>query len=255
MLILLPPSEGKTAPASGHPLDIGALCYPELTPARERVLSSLLDASARPDACDVLGVSSRLAETVAANRTLRTAGTAPAIQVYSGVLYDALSPATWDAATTSRADEPLLLFSALFGVVRARDTIPAYRLSGSVNLPGIGPLGTFWRRSLGSVLTSDDLMIDCRSGTYAAMWRPAGTTPVRVFHEAKGRRTVVTHMAKQARGLVARALLTAPAPTSLDEAVNLLDAYFAQHTVTTATGALVHVTVERTGAALDVITR
>ncbi len=38
MLILLPPSEGKTAPATGDPLTLDALDLPALNPARERVL-------------------------------------------------------------------------------------------------------------------------------------------------------------------------------------------------------------------------
>ena len=42
MLIVLPPSEGKTAPAGGAPVDLGALAYAdELTAKRERVLAAL----------------------------------------------------------------------------------------------------------------------------------------------------------------------------------------------------------------------
>ena len=39
MLILLPPSEGKTAPPAGSPVDAAALWLPKLAPARRRVLS------------------------------------------------------------------------------------------------------------------------------------------------------------------------------------------------------------------------
>ena len=42
MLILLPPSEGKAASGSGAPLDLAGLCLPSLTPARERVLDTLV---------------------------------------------------------------------------------------------------------------------------------------------------------------------------------------------------------------------
>src|SRR5436190_1136032 len=42
MLILLPPSEGKSAPGRGRPLELESLSQPSLTPARERVLDGLV---------------------------------------------------------------------------------------------------------------------------------------------------------------------------------------------------------------------
>ena len=48
MLILLAPSEGKTAPPRGPPLDLAALSHAdELTATRERVLKALVRLSAR----------------------------------------------------------------------------------------------------------------------------------------------------------------------------------------------------------------
>jgi hypothetical protein len=47
VLILLPPSEGKTAPAGGDAVDLGSLAFAdELTAARERVLAALVRTSA-----------------------------------------------------------------------------------------------------------------------------------------------------------------------------------------------------------------
>ena len=43
MLILLPPSEGKTAPGDGASVDLVALAYPELTAMRERALAAGFD--------------------------------------------------------------------------------------------------------------------------------------------------------------------------------------------------------------------
>lgn len=254
VLILLPPSEGKTAPATGPSLDLGTLSFPALSPARDQVLSALIAASERPDACATLGVSPGLAATVEANRWLRIAPTAPALSVYSGVLYDALAPASWDPDTHIRAQGSMLIFSALFGVVGPTDPIPSYRLSGGANLPGLGRLSGFWKRHLGPVLPDDDLVIDCRSGTYAAMWRPQASLPVRVFDESSGTRKVVSHMAKHARGLVARALVSGPAPTGATDAVCLLNSYFATHPVTTAAGLPVRVSVEHGNDSIDVVT-
>ena len=46
MLVLLPPSEGKTPPRRGRPVDLAALSHPELTAAREAVLRALPDGDA-----------------------------------------------------------------------------------------------------------------------------------------------------------------------------------------------------------------
>lgn len=252
MLILLPPSETKLRPTAGRPLELGELSHPGLTSARTLVLRSLMATSARPDARDILGVPPRLQDAVDANTHLDTAPTAPALDVYTGVLYDALDAPSWDAATRSRSSA-ILIFSALFGVLTSTDTVPAYRLSGAVNLPGVGPLVSFWRSRL-ATLPTDDLIFDCRSGTYEAMWRPRGALRVRVFQERAGRRTVVTHMAKHARGLVARALLSSDPPKTRDEAVDTLRGWFATHPVTTATGQLARVHVETSPTSIDVIT-
>ena len=59
MLILLPPSEGKTPPPRGRPLDLGTLSHPELGPTRERVLAALVELCAGPPgpALEALGLS------------------------------------------------------------------------------------------------------------------------------------------------------------------------------------------------------
>lgn len=256
MLILLPPSEGKTAPASGAPLDLAALSFPELTPMRDQVLSELIDVSGTPTATKTLKVSDGLAEVVAANQALRAAPAAPAAEVYTGVLFDALGLASLTPAARRRADEQILIFSALFGVLRPSDRIPAYRLSGAVTLPGVGGLARFWKAALDGALDAGaGPVIDCRSAAYAAMWRPRKALGVRVFREAGGKRTVVTHMAKHARGLIARALVASRrTPKDAEAIVETLTGYFAEHEVRTATGELVTIRVELGSDGLDVIT-
>jgi hypothetical protein len=50
VLVLLPPSEGKTVPRRGRRLDLNTLAFSGLTAARHTVLDSLMAASERPDA-------------------------------------------------------------------------------------------------------------------------------------------------------------------------------------------------------------
>ena len=257
VLILLPPSEGKTAPRRGAPLDLGSLYLPELAPAPQAVLDALIEVSGRDDAARQLKVTPGLADLVHRNTSLKDAATARAEKVYTGVLYDALDTAALDAAARRRANRRVLIFSALFGALRLSDRIPAYRLSGSVSLPGFGPVSTYWRGQLQDAIDGRGLVVDCRSSAYAAMWQPQTDRhlPVRVFREADGVRSVISHMAKHSRGLVARALCEESSePKRPSDLVDLLNGYFAGHDVFTATGAPVAVKVELGDGTIDVIT-
>lgn len=232
MLILLPPSEGKTAPRRGKPLDLATLTLPALTAARERVLDALVAlCSGDPaEAARVLDVPKSGLGLVDLNARLHTAPTARADQVYSGVLYDALSPATLSTAARRRATSRLLVTSSVFGVVGAADRIPAYRLSGDAVLPGLGGVAAHWRGSLGPALeeqAGDRLLVDLRSSMYAAFWRPPTSlarrvATVRVLHDVAGRRQVVSHFNKATKGRIVRELLeSGAAPRS---AARLADA-------------------------------
>lgn len=139
MRILLPPSEGKTAPVDGPVLDLDGLSYPELAVARRRVLEALVAVSKRDGAGEILGVGRRIMPEVVARRAYRAAPCAPAREVYTGVLYE--------AARLHEGDD-VRIFSGLFGVTTGEDLIPTYRLSMNVSLPGIGSLKAFWRREL-----------------------------------------------------------------------------------------------------------
>lgn len=259
MRILLPPSERKIEPPASPPLNLSELLLPELTGVREQLLTALASASRRPDAAETLKVPAGRSEELVANTRLRVAHTAPAGALFSGVLYDAFDQATLTADARRRARKRVLIFSALFGVLRPTDRIPPYRLAVGTQLPSVGGLAAVWRRALTPALAdrADDLLIDCRSSSYIAMWRPPGAVPVRVFREEAGQRTVVTHMAKQARGMVARALVQVPrAPRTAAQAADYLSEWLAHHPVTTAAGVPqpTHVELGEAGS-LDVITR
>ncbi|MCW2794161.1 MAG: hypothetical protein JWO76_3259 [Nocardioides sp.] len=217
MLIVLPPSEGKTVPARGKSLDLAALSFPSLTEPRERVLDALVDLSAgdAATAARTLGVGRTQLDLVELNAGLRAAPTARADRVYAGVLYDALDVATLSTAARRRATARLAITSSLFGLVRPGDRIQAYRLSGDAVLPGLGPVAAVWRDALAPAFadaTGDGLLVDLRSTMYAAFWRPPAAlakrvATVRVLHEVNGRRQVVSHFNKATKGRIVRALL------------------------------------------------
>jgi len=236
VLILLPPSEGKTAPRRGKPLDLPALSSPVLTPTRASLLDALTTLCRDdPDkAVEVLGLGPAQRELVQRNATLEAAPTTRADAIYTGVLYDALGFDTLSPAARRRATSRVAVTSSLFGIVRPADRIPAYRLSGDAALPGIGSVAGAWREVLGTAITEavrGGLLVDLRSSTYAAFWRPAKdlshhVATVRVLHDADGRRSVVSHFNKATKGRIVRALLEDGAdprtPRALAEALTRL---------------------------------
>ena len=124
MLILLPPSEGKTAPRSGAPLDLDALALADdaaVTGARADLLTRLAAVSAAPDALAALGVGASLTGEVEANTRLASAPAAPGHRVFTGVLFDALDHASLSAAAKRRARASVLVFSCLLYTSDAAD--------------------------------------------------------------------------------------------------------------------------------------
>ncbi|PTL58503.1 YaaA family protein [Paraconexibacter algicola] len=232
MLVLLPPSEGKTAPADGAPVDVAALVHDaELGPVRARVLDALVRLCAgrsRTRALDLLGLSPGLAGELDRNATLRDAPAGPAADVYSGVLYQHLDLGSLTPRARERAAERVLVASALWGVVRLEDRIPAYRLSIGATMPALRrTLAATWKPALTAALPPEDLVVDCRSGGYAAAWKPAGGTlvAVRAFSQAAdGTRKPISHMAKATRGDVARLVAQARTdPRSPEDLATLVE--------------------------------
>jgi cytoplasmic iron level regulating protein YaaA (DUF328/UPF0246 family) len=213
VLVLLPPSEGKRAPAAGAPVDLAGLTLPALNDRRDKALRALVKMAGgnRRRAVGNLGLSAGQVSEVDRDAVLLTAPAAPAGEVYTGVLFQHLDLATLTPAALARAREQVLVASALWGVVALDDRIPAYRLSISARIPALtrSGLAAWWRPTLTAALPDQDgqLVVDMRSGGYAAAWRPKRATLVEVkASTADGK--PISHMAKAVRGTVARGLLT-----------------------------------------------
>jgi len=233
VLVLLPPSEGKTAPFRGRPVDLSALSSPALTEHRRLVLDELgaLCRDTPERAREVLGLGPGQAHEVIRNAGLLSAPATRADRIYTGVLYAAMGLESLDAGARRRAGRWLATTSSVFGLVRPSDRIPAYRLSGDVRLPQVGPIAAHWRRALDPAVVDaagDGVVLDLRSTTYQPFWRPGPglarrTAVVRVLHQLGGTRTVASHFNKATKGRLVRSLLeSAATPRTISGLVSAL---------------------------------
>ena len=237
-LVLLPPSEGKAVGSRGAPLDLDRLSFPELHDRRRQVVDALVAASARPDALEVLQCTEgRGRPGGRQRRPVVGADAASCGPVHGRALRRARprvprcgreapgrSPAGRGQRPVRRA--PSRRPGALVPPVHGRG--PA----------GRGPLARGWREPLDRVLPTAagrGIVVDLRSSTYVAAWKPSGglaerTVSVHVVRDGPGGRTAVSHMAKHTRGLVARELLASGAdPRRPEELADVLAATFAVH--------------------------
>lgn len=235
VLILLPPSEGKTAPAKGRRLSVGALGFGELNPVREDLLDALVALCEGPiaKARQALGITARQDALIELNSHLWTSPCAPAGEVYTGVLYDALDWPTLNAAQRKRAGERVAIASALFGLVRLTDPIPAYRLSADATVPGLtgsDRLRPLWASVLPAAIATAaprGVIWDLRSAAYAALGPiPADladrTAVTRVLQSQGTKRVVVSHHNKATKGRLTRALMSGPVPKSVPDLAGAL---------------------------------
>jgi uncharacterized protein len=217
--VLLPPSEAKTTGGRGRPMRQRPPADDRLAAARRRTLAALLDlANGDPaTAARALLLPAGVAtDALRADAEVLDAPTTPALRRYAGVLYDGLGHSTMTPDETRVANRSVLIFSGLFGVVRGDEPVPNYRVPGKAVLPGLGVAATFWRPVLAEVLATTlrrGLIVDLRSGDYAAMWRPAPdlarrVVGVRVLSPSpRGGHAVISYNSKFAKGALARELV------------------------------------------------
>ncbi|MGW0021929.1 peroxide stress protein YaaA [Rhodococcus sp. NPDC003382] len=219
MLVLLPPSETKSDGGNGAPLDLGELSMPQLTDTREMLVQALVDLAADSEASmRALGLGATQADEIERNAKLWVSATRPALERYTGVLFDALDVPSFTRVQREKAYRRLAMGSALFGAVRAGDPIPAYRLSGGSKLPGFGTLQALWKPELTDALVAEaagDLVVDLRSGVYQQLGPvPGAVTATVLTEQPDGTRKVVSHFNKHHKGLLARALVLTRAEPS-----------------------------------------
>ena len=217
MRIVLPPSETKQPGGEEAALDWSTLALPELTATRQGIAADLEVLCADIDvAKKALGLAAKGDEWVAANQKLLSSPVMPALQRYTGVLFDALEADSLEPTARTRADETVWLFSALFGPIRAGNHIPRYRLSWDSKLPGES-VKARWQ-SHAEEIWSGEFTIDLRSEGYRGLAPlPPGTgVYVRVVKDLGGG-VAAGHANKATKGRLVRSLLESRASVSTRE--------------------------------------
>ena len=224
--ILLPPSEAKRPGGTGTALANrsaaeGTRLRQELSRTRRLLLDTVTRlCRERPElAADLLRLPAAVAEpAIAANASVWQAPTMPALDRFTGVLYDAFSPGTLSLTARATAEQSVLVFDGAFGVLTGDEPVPDHRVPASAALPDLGGVAALWRPVLAKALSpalDGHLVVDLRSTDYAAMWRPTraeatAVLPVRVLvAQPSGgtvRHVVSSVPSKVGKGLLARAL-------------------------------------------------
>ena len=235
MLFLLPPSETKAH--GGVPLSISqvALTFGGLNAARDQVYSKLREVCAgdRARAARILKLSDRQLDDLDENLRVQDAPVMPALNRYTGTLFDAIHNRGLKGSGTEnntlpndavrRAKELVLIQSSLFGLIPATDLIPYYRLSATTALPDLS-LKQLWAQAHVPIWKrlEQGPIVDMRSKQYA-MLAPIPDTVEHfeldvVLEKADGTREQLNHFNKKAKGMLINAVLTAKtAPQSVAE--------------------------------------
>ena len=219
MIFLLPPSETKEP---GGKKMAKELSFNELTPTRKLLQRALVEIGKNPSAAaKALKLGPKQLGELVVNQELTKPRCLPALDRYTGTLYDALKLGGISNAMRSRAKRSVYIQSSLFGLISSADMIPNYRLSAGSKLPSVN-LKSFWQAAHIGIWKyfAKEIVIDLRSKSYAELAPiPAGLQSYRVdvlLENSKGNRKALNHFNKQAKGQFVRSvLLSKPEPKTV----------------------------------------
>ena len=136
-------------------------------------------------------------------KPLDTASCLQAIERYSGVAYEYLNYLALPEDAQEYLAKKVIIFSNLFGPIRASDTIPDYKFKQGSSVGHIAP-EVFYKKHFSGLLDEmigENEVLDLRAGFYDKFYIPKDTsTTLKFLKEGK----VVSHWAKAYRGLVLR---------------------------------------------------
>lgn len=205
MVILFSPSEGKREGGELSPLNSQSLIFPDLYPKRLEVIEQyekLTQTGCDEQLYELFGIKDtkeyeRFRNSFAAMPTMK------AVERYEGVAYDYLNYPELSTQAQTYIDNHTIIFSNLFGPLRASDSIPDYKLKQGASIGNFIPdkhYKTHFSAALDALIGEDEIL-DLRAGYYDKFYIPL--KPAVTLKFLKGGK-VVSHWAKAYRGIVLR---------------------------------------------------
>ena len=205
MKILLAPSETKKE-GGNKPFDLDTLLLnKELKEPRVELIKEYVNLVTSGDLEKIAKLTGikKPKELEKYTKDITKEPTLKAIERYTGVAFDYIDYPTLSQDGKKYIDENVIIFSNLFGAIRASDYIPLYKIKQGETLNGIKIENIYKKRlqePLDSLLEDEDIL-DIRAGYYNKFYKPSKFyTTLKFLKNGK----VVSHWAKAYRGLVLR---------------------------------------------------
>ncbi|HEY9191009.1 MAG TPA: YaaA family protein [Sulfurovum sp.] len=220
MKILLAPSETKRS-GGDLPFHLNALLFDPLLPHRTKLLHTYMNILQKGDipALSKMFGLKKESDILVHKKDIIHEPAMKAIQRYTGVAFEYLGYEDLDSQAQTYIDSHIILFSNLFGPLRASDLIPEYKLKQG---EPVGDIRTekFYHQHAAELLEAylaDEEILDLRAGFYDKFYKPSKPyTTLKFIKEGK----VVSHWAKAYRGIVLREIAKARVET-LDAFIEL----------------------------------
>jgi len=215
--ILFSPSEGKTTKKEFNPIDKNSFIFPEYYEKREFILKEYdkyIHSLNDKELNEFFGVKNGYEYVV----NIFKEPTCKAIERYDGVAYDYLEYSFLDIDSQKYIDKNVIIFSNLFGPIKADDKLPFYRMKQGKNLPNI-EIDKYYNKEFSKILDKylkDEVVLDLRAGYYDKFYKPKNYITMKFIKNNK----VVSHWAKAYRGIVLKELAKYQI-SSKDELLNL----------------------------------
>lgn len=220
-LILLPPSESKASGGEAPSLNLSDLSFPEFEKQRELMTKTLIQMSKKPRVAQkTLGVKgAALDKARADNASLNLAPTMPAIERYTGVMYDFINYQSLDEQAQSCFAANAIIFSGLYGTVRPFDLIPNYKLKMGARIRLKKTCAAIWKPLITSALASvakDRVVWDLLPNEHSVAWDPdevsyAARFTVKFLEDpGDGKLRTLNHWSKAMKGALIRYLVSNP---------------------------------------------
>ena len=209
MKILLAPSETKKS-GGEYPFHPNGLLFKELAPYRMKLLHTYINVLQQGDIqvlSKMFGIKKET-DILKYKKDIIHELTIKAIERYTGVAFDYLGYSDLDTSAQTYIDGNVILFSNLFGPIKADDLIPEYKLKQGESVGDIRP-EKFYNEHAAHLMEDylqNEEILDLRAGFYDKFYKPTKPyTTLKFIKEGK----VVSHWAKAYRGIVLREIAKA----------------------------------------------